>query len=625
MTRVHLDIETFSAVDLRKTNVYRYSTDPSFRILMLAWSFDGKPTMVITNEEAIWFAIIDLLRDPDVTLVAHNAMFERVCFGQLLGYNLNPARFDCTAARAAEYGYPTSLDGLAKALRCTPKDTAGTRLINLFCKPNRSGGRNDADSHPAEWLEFKSYCAQDVDTLREVDAVLPGWPTPVERAAWEADQHVNDRGVLVDLALAAAAAAAAEANKAVQKAEVTALTEVVNPASQPQLLSWFDGLLPDLTKETVRLALDEPGLLDGTQRRVLELRQDLALSASSKYTAALANVCPDGRLRGSMRFYGAHTGRWTGGAGVQPHNLPRMSPDEAALVDLQLGLGADPQALKSLVRSMFLGPFTVVDFSQIEARVLAWLAGESWILEAFRNGDDIYVETAERLGGLTRQQGKTTVLACGYAGGVGALKRMAGDRVAQCRVAGVEPDVSDAELDEGLEVIKTAWRDANPRTVAMWRSLTDAIDDGGQVGRVRLRRRGGVLQMRLPSGRSLYYHGLTFGSYTVAAPTLEEPDRRVQKNGWRYLNSKSPGRLPLYGGIITNNLVQGVARDLLAAALIRLEERGFPVVLHCHDEVLVEGEHDLEEIIKLVCEGPGWASGLPIDAEGFQCQRYRKG
>jgi DNA polymerase len=608
--KLYIDIETRSRQDLKTVGVYRYTECPDFRILMAAWAHDDGPITTAVGEGDI--LAIPGLFDPEVEKVAHNAQFERVCFSRLDGTGwLDAAEWRDTMALAAEYGHPLSLNGLARALGAPPKDDAGSKLIRLFCMPRRDGGWNDETTHPMEWLDFIAYCEQDVDTLREVDRRVGKWPTAVERRVWEADQRINDNGMQIDLEMARLAERASIANTKDMMQESVELTGLDNPNSIQQLGRWLreqDSPLPNLRAETVEEAL--AGDLPDRVRRVLELRLDLALASSSKYATGLATVSPDGRVRGGFRFFGAHTGRWSG-RGLQPQNLPRLAfkteaETEAAILDLKMGLGADPQTLKKLIRPLFLGPFTVVDYAAIEARVIAWLAGEEWALGAFRAGRDIYVETAERMGGLTRAQGKVAVLALGYNGAVNSLRAM-----------GAEGDDAD------LLALVVAWRRANRNIVKMWSLLEDAIEEGGQVGRhIRVSRHGSTMKIHLPSGRAIHYHHVRHGKYTVEDA---KTGKTIRKEGWRYANPRGGGNIGTYGGRLAENVTQAVARDLMAEALVRLHDRGYTVAAHVHDEILVEGEHDVAEIAKIMCELPDWAEGLPVDGEGFVCQRYRKG
>lgn len=608
---IYIDIETRSRSDLKKLGVYRYTEDPDFAVLMAGWSVDGGPVQVALGHEAI----LDIpgLLDPSVVKVAHNAQFERVCLGQLAKELLVPEQWCDTASIAAEHGYPVSLEAAAAALGAAPKDAAGSRLVKLFTVPNRDGSFNDDSSHPLEWLDFIAYCEQDVETLVEVHRLLGDWPTDMERKVWCADQRINDRGMAIDLELCRLAAFAVEQNKEAGKERFTELTGVDNPASVQQVMVWAaeQGLeLKNLRAETVQAVLDDPSTKP-EHAELLELRQELALAAGGKFTAALDVVSPDCRIRGGFRFFGAHTGRWTGQR-VQPQNLPRATVEfpEAHIAALKAGHGAEPDVLKALVRSMFVGPLTVVDYASIEARVVAWLANEEWVLQAFRDHRDIYVETAERMSTpskkLTRFDGKVAVLALGYNGGVNSLRAM-----------GAEGE------DKELRLLVDTWRRANPRIVRLWDTMAEAVDGGGRVGpHLKITRRGDTMKMHLPCGRAITYHGVKWERYVVIDP---ETKKKVFKEGWRYNDPKKGGaRIGTYGGRLVENATQAIARDVLAEALVRLDATGYPVVGHVHDEVIVEST-ELEAITELMVAQPSWGRGLPLDAEGFVCDRYRKG
>jgi DNA polymerase len=640
--KLYIDIETRSALDLKEVGVYRYVEDPQFRILMAAWAIDDEPVQIETD--SVHIDLIPGLWDPEVQKVAHNAAFERVCFsrfdGMPTGTYLDPEPWHDTAAIASERAYPASLDGAARVLSASPKDSAGTRLINLFCKPRRDGGWNNEHTHPEEWKAFMAYCRQDVVTLREIDEKLGDWPTETERLIFMADQRINDYGMRIDKRLARKAHLAALANAAKHEAEFRALTGVENPNSNPQLLAWRDReglrpLLPNFRAETVEKALEQD--LKPEHRKALELRQELALVAAKKFGSALACACEDDRLRGSFRFYGAHTGRWTGSR-TQPHNLPRLgfkeiADEEIAIYDLLNGNGATPTDLKRLVRPMFLGPMTVVDYSSIEARVIAWLAGEQWVLEAARDGRDLYVETAKMMGGLTRAQGKVAVLALGYNGGPNSLRVMAGDadyfdkhgnlsssggtmktsREAKSARGELIKHMSDEDL---YTFFVYPWRNANRQTVKLWANLQDAFYEGGEAGPLLFVEKDGKDRaIRLPSGRFIVYHGVGRRHDPETGRT-----RLVFKDF-----SRGGAPRDTYGGRLTENVTQAVARDLMGEALVRLHDHGFNVVGHVHDEVLVDGEHDPEVIKKIMCELPSWATGLPVDGEGNVFARYRKG
>jgi DNA polymerase len=326
-----IDIEAYSGTDLKKSGAYRYVEDPDFRILMIGYAFGDDPVELVDGVDVdIWLAETTELLNGDIVKIAHNAAFERVCFSRALGLPtgryLDPLQWHDTMAIAAERAYPQKLERLAPALGAEDKDSAGTRLINIFCTPNKAGVRTLPAEKPEDWEAFKAYCIQDVSTLRDVHHKLGGWPTPMERSIFYADQLINDRGLRIDVPMARAAYSASRLNHLEQKEEFTELSGVENPASVPQVQAWvaeqgLSKLLPTLRAEHVEKALRKD--LQPAQRRVLELRQELALAAPGKFRSALESVGGDGRLRGTFRFHGAHTGRWAG-RGVQPHNLPRL-------------------------------------------------------------------------------------------------------------------------------------------------------------------------------------------------------------------------------------------------------------------------------------------------------------
>lgn len=620
---LYLDYETKARVELKKFGVYAYTECPDFEALMCAWAINDEPVRLALSQSAC--LEIPGLTDDDVIKVAHNAQFERIVTSTIIGMPpgqyLDPEPWFDTAAIACEQGWPRSLAPLGKALGGELKDEAGTRLINLFCKPNRKGGWNDWTTHPAQWLEFVDYCEQDVYTLRDVFKRmkgLSGWPTLMERRVFMADQHMNDRGVTIDLWMAKEAVRAAAENAEEQTAEFTELSGVLNPNSNPQMMAWVkERELPikNLQAATIQGLLETE--LDPIDRRVLELRSELALVAFKKFQAAVGGVSPDGRLRGQFRFYGAHIGRWSG-RGVQLQNLPRAGLGstlevDTAILELKMGERVDPQTLKCLVRPLLVGPFTVFDYSAIEARVIAWLAGEVWALDAFRQGRDIYVETAERMSTptktLTRSHGKVAVLALGFAGGYNSLMNMG----------------FDGTKEEGQLLVRQ-WRKANPKIELFWSMMDDAIAAGGMVGQYikvthTRNHRGTTMHVRLPSGRSLNYHGVKWQRYRVEDPKTE---KMVSKEGWTYLNPGGNGYIGTYGGKLTENVVQAVGRDIMAEAMVALEDAGFAVVGTVHDELIIEGTHDLSEIKTLMCSPPDWATDMPINAEGGHLKRYSK-
>lgn len=622
MTELFIDIETYSSRNLKKVGAYVYTESPDFDIMMAAWAIDDDPVQIALAHEDIYS--IPGLWDPRVTKVAHNAAFERICFSAMgrgmlecdPGKYLDPRQFLDTQALAGEWGYPQKLEHLAKVLGVSEKDSAGTLLINFFCKPDRNGKRRRPEDHPEKWEKFIRYCMQDTETLREVRRALGEWPTPMEREFWIADQLINDVGLPIDTDLAHSAVEASKDNAFAQDVEFVMLTGVSNPNSGPQVTKWLrsNGVnLPNLQSDTIDDALLDPEIKPEI-RRGLELKQELALVAAKKFNAATERTSADGRLRGAFHFFGAHTGRWAG-RGVQFQNLPRQSlaaktdtdaevdaKIQAAVDKMKAGESVDAFTLKALVRSMFIGPFTVVDYAAIEARVVSWLAGEAWALQAFRDGRDIYVETAERMGGLSRQEGKVAVLALGYNGGVKALRRMGAEGT-----------------DAKLEFLRDQWREANPKIVEFWRQMEDSFRNGGPVGDfITVEKDASDRLVRLPSGRAVVYHNLK--------GKMEVDDWGRPRMRLNYASPMAPGlRTWTYGGKLTENITQAVARDVLAEAILRLHAEGHEIVGHVHDEVIIYGTPSLEGVIETMVVPPKWSTGLPIHAEGFQAPRYRKG
>lgn len=614
MSYLWLDIETFSEADLKKVGVYAYAADPSFEILFCWWTTDGVEYHLTVGAEEI--SEIPGLWDPRVTKVAHNAPFERVCFSELLRLladivdapvhepylDPDPETWLDTAAWAAALGLPRSLDKLAKALGIDPKDSAGTRLINTFCKLVR-GKRIRPEDKPLEWIEFLEYGRQDVVTLYEAHQALiaEGEWTESEREIYYVDQVINDRGVAVDVETARAAVEAGSENQSAAAEEMQSLLNIANANSVQQVTAGlaYAGLeIPDLTAETVEALLRRTDLTTD-QHRALELRQELALSAAKKF-AVMVDAQVDGRLRGSFRYHGAHTGRWAG-ALWQPHNLPRHMAEhpEAVIADLLMGLGASPLDLKGIIRSVILLNGVVVDYSEVEARVIGWYAGETWLLDALRAGKKIYVEQAARMeialpgSKFDRSDGKIATLALGFQGAVGALQAMG----------------ATGDEDDLLKLVK-AYRKTNPNIVQFWYDLDDAFKRGGEAGRIYIERFGDRRQHRrmfLPSGRALTYRSVA-----------------VNSEGEISFTDHRGVRTYTYGGRLAENATQAGARDILAAALVRLHNAGYEVVGHVHDEVMVQNTDDVERVSEIMCELPEWADGFPIAAKGGFMRRYMK-
>ena len=615
MTTLFLDLETYSPAPLKLTGVYPYAEHPETEILIFAYSWDGAPAQYVLGTQETIKQFGDVLQDPSVLKVAHNSNFDRVvlsaALGMPTGQYLDPNQWDDTMALAAERGLPLPLGELTKELKTTPKDSAGTRLINLFSQPDRHGVRTYAEEQPEDWAKFLDYALQDVDSMVEVWDLLPGWPTAQEREIWVTDQLINDYGIQTDTEFARWAVEQDEKNRENFHAQLRQLLGIENAGSVVQVKDGLSRLgldVPNLRADTLDELLEDPELT-ADQRRAIELRKESSLVAARKYSAIIHYTCSDGRARGGFRFYGAHTGRWSG-RGIQLQNLPRaqIRVPETALLDAQLGLDADPWTLKASVRSTLVGPFVVSDYAAIEARVLAWLADERWALDAFASGRDIYVETAERMGGLTRQQGKVAVLALGYQGGENSLRHMGAQGT-----------------DEDLRRMKVQWRRANPRIVSFWKDFESVFMDGGSVGRIRVEIDGSTRLVYLPSGRPLAYRRVRKEPWYMKTDEGET----IRKFGIRFTNSR--GRSDTYGGRLTENVVQAVSRDVLGDLLVRLAGQGLSVAGHVHDEVIVDagGVQDSQalrqQVEDMMSSGPEWAEGLPLSAESFYTERYMKG
>lgn len=643
-----LDIETYSPVDLAKCGVYKYTEHPDWRILMCSWALgDGEVHRAESHEEIL---AIPGLFDRKVLKIAHNASFERINLSRLKsrgrGKFLPPEQFFDTAALARAWGLPASLKDFAISVSAEEKDEAGTRLINLFSKPNRKGERVTAQEKPDDWAAFGAYCDQDVETMRQAAKMLGrGFPRN-ERAVYEVDQRINDRGVRVDTALAEAAERCFKDNRAEALKEIEKIAGVDNGNSVAQLRAWLKSRgvdTEDLRKDTVKELLE--GEIPDDVRRVLTLRQECAVSAAAKFTAAIRATNDDGRLRGTMQYFGASTGRFAGRL-IQFQNLARdgfktagggydTGAEEAAVGRLLEGGSIPSPELKKLIRPLLMGPFVVCDYSSIEARVMAWLTGEQWMIDAFRNDEDIYVATAAKLGGpekgFDRQHGKVASLALQYRGGIGAMIAMGGRNI-------LPKNTPEDVLRKRLQEIVNIWRAQSPAVRRFWSQLERILNTGGGVdtGLVSIEVKGQDRYVWLPSKRPIVYRGLTrrWKQPLDVDGTPLGPARLVP----HVLNTggdraRVPYK-PLHGGIITENIVQAVARDILVQALRNLEEAGWPVVTHIHDEVVCEIPQDkrdlseaelVAEVSEIMCRPPSWADDdLVIKAAGYTCQRYHK-
>ena len=648
--RLHIDIETYSGESLADCGVHRYAEHPDFRILLLAYAFDDAPVTVIDLASGVSLPapVRRALTDPQIIKVAHNATFERACIGRMLGQVLDPSQWECTMVQCARCGLPLSLGEAAKVLGLdAQKMTEGKALIKKFCTPHACGGslfENDSrirpESAPDEWATFKEYCRMDVEVERELDKAL-AWlePTEDERALYALDQTINDRGVAVDLQLVDHAVRMDVVYKARLNTEAQTITGLANPNSAQQLRTW-SGERTGLQLDTLRKG-DLPDIKaqtdDADVHRILQIRAEMAKTSCKKYEAMQATVCRDNRIRGLLQFHGTRTGRWAGRL-VQMQNLPQNHLDDLSLArqilkdgdldTMELCYGNVPDTLSQLIRTAFVAPegktFAVCDFSAIEARVLAWLAGEDWVLEVFHGHGKIYEATAAQMYGCDvseitktdprRQKGKIAVLALGYGGGVGALAAMGGERMglSQEDMAGIVRD----------------WRKANPHIVKAWALLEKAAQSCATTGidhktlGLRFHKEDdGTMTVRLPSGRLLCYRDMTLGRNRFGNTSLKYRGVNSETKQWTWVET--------YGGKLTENIVQAIARDCLAHALLQLEKLGIPTVFHVHDEVVCEVPKDhADEALKIIqnvfAYGADWAEGLPLKGAGYITDYYLK-
>lgn len=648
MKKLSCDIETFSDVDLIRCGVYKYADSPNFEMLLFAYAVDDGDVHIIdiAGGEELPEKIIQAIKSDTVVKTAYNAQFERVCLSRYLklpdGEYLNPQSWYCTAVQAAELALPLSLADVGSVLGLErQKMTEGKELIKYFCvpcKPTKSNGnctRNRPCHDINKWETFKKYCMRDVDVERQIADKLKMYPiSDEEHRLYVLDQIINDRGVLVDSELAEQAVKLNSIQTAVAVEQAYMITGLENPNSVTQLKQWLKekGVeIESLSKKSVKSLADET---DEDVSEMLKLRLLMAKTSVKKYEAVIRSVCSDNRVHGMMRFCGANrTGRWSGNI-LQPQNLPQNHlPDLTLARDivkdgdfemLDMMFGNVPNVLSELIRTVLIPKpnhrFIVADFSAIEARVLAWIAGEQWRIDTFKNGGDIYCASASKMfkvpvekhgvNGELRQKGKISELACGYGGSVGALKNM----------GAVEMGVQENEL-QGLI---NDWRNANPHIVRFWYEVGNAamkaIKEKTTVplGKLVFAYERGILFIRLPSGRRLSYIKPRIGTNRFGGDSIT----------YMGINSaKKWDRLETFGGKLTENIVQGTARDLLANALINAANAGYDTVFHVHDEIICEvpnGYGSVDELCKLMCIKPEWADGLPLNADGFECEYYKK-
>ena len=639
-----IDIETYSDVDLISCGVYKYSSSPYFEILLIAYSVDDEETVCIdvANGEEPPKEFIEMLFDDTVTKTAFNANFERTCFSNYYQHSFRPEAWRCTAVQAAMLALPLSLEGVGAVLGLDKqKMTEGKELIKYFCSPCKAtksnGGRtrNLPKDAPEKWRQFKTYCIRDVDVEKQIRQRLAKFPIPKrEQEIYCLDQRINDRGIMVDRNLVNHAVACDLLYKETATARAYELTGLENPNSVSQLKLWLKekGLEVDsLAKDTVK---DLSMKAEGDVQEVLKLRLATSKTSVKKYEAIDRSVCAENRVHGLLQFYGANrTGRWAGRL-VQIHNLPQNHlPDlelaralvsEGRYEEVELFYESTPNVLSELIRTAFVAKpgcrFIISDYSAIEARVLAWLAGEEWRLQVFETHGKIYEASASAMFHVPieeitktsplRQKGKISELALGYGGAVGALTSMGALKMGL--------------TEEELPGLVSTWRSANPHITAFWWAVDDAAITAvrdkktSRVGRVSFEYKSGILFVTLPSGRKLSY---------------VKPRMMLNKFGREGLTYEGIGeskkwmRLETYGPKLVENIVQAASRDILAEAMLRLEKEGFDIVCHVHDEVVLEvpdGKSSVEEVNEIMAVNPVWTEGLPLKAAGFESPFYKK-
>lgn len=641
---LEMDIETYSDVDLIKCGVYAYVDSPAFEVLLFAYSFDGEETKVIDLAQGeklpaeVEFAIFD----ESIIKTAFNANFERTCLSKHFGRQISPKSWHCSAVQAAMLALTRSLEDVGAVLGLEKqKMKEGKDLIRYFCvpcKPTKTNGgrtRNLPCHAPEKWELFKTYCKRDVDVEKAIRYKLRNFPIPKsEMEVYRLDQEINDRGILVDKKLVEQAVAGDLLLKEIVTKRAYELTGLENPNSVAQIKGWLEGKgveVDSLSKQAVTELIRES---DGEVEELLKLRLLMAKTSVKKYEAIERSVCSDGRVHGLLQFYGANrTGRWAGRL-VQVQNLPqnhivdlelaRNLVKQGRFEDVELLYDSTPKVLSELIRTAFIPKpgcrFLVADFSAIEARVLAWLAGEQWRLDVFSSHGKIYEASASAMfhvpieeikkGSPLRQKGKIAELALGYGGSVGALTSMGA--------------LNMGLVEEELAPLVSTWRSANPHITQFWwdvdAAAIKAVTEKKQtrVGKISFEYKSGILFATLPSGRKL--------AYVKPRMALNKFDRK----GLTYEGigeSGKWGRIETYGPKLVENIVQGTARDLLAEAMLRLKKRGFDIVMHIHDEAVLEvpeGVSSVEEVCTIMAEQPEWAKGLPLRADGYECAFYKK-
>ena len=654
-----IDLETFSSVPIGKAGAYKYVQSQDFEILLFAYSLNDSPVVVVdlAQGEVLPDWLYKAIESPEYIKHAYNAAFEWYCLSKFYGHLLPVDQWRDTMLHGLYCGYTAGLDATGKALGLPAekqKLSVGKALIRYFCvpcNPTQSNGgrhRNLPKHDPDKWDLFKTYCLGDVTTEKEIERRLSAFPVPDDiEKQWQTDLLINARGVAVDMGMVRGALEIGAQSRDRLMQEAISITGLENPNSIAQLSTWLekatDTPVTDLRKDTVAAML-ESNAVTGSANRMLEIRQELGKTSTKKYDAIEAAVCADGRVRGLLQFYGANrTGRWAGRL-VQVQNLPRtyigqLPPAREAVRNkqedkLRFLYGSVPDTLSQLIRTSFVASegnkLVDADFSAIEARVISWLAGEQWRLEVFRTHGKIYEASASQMFGVPlekikkgnpeyalRQKGKVAELALGYQGSSGALIAMGA-----LKMGIPEDDLPD---------IVSRWRDSNKRIVDLWYSLESAAVSVIQTGHpagvrgLMLAREMDIengldfLTITLPSRRKLYYAKPSLGENSWGRPSILYYGVNQTTKQWTQLET--------YGGKLVENCVQAIARDCLAIAIERLEAAGFPVVFHIHDEVVVDcpaEKADLDEVVRLMSLPIPWAPDLPLNADGWVGDFFRK-
>lgn len=650
--RLYLDFETFSDVDIGKCGAFKYMESSVFSILLLAYAFDDDPvTLVDLASGEPWPPeFLGALASPEVVKIAHNAAFERAALARVIGYQPPELWFD-TMILAGVCGLPMSLDAAGKALNL-PEDQAkmkeGKALIRYFCqpcKPTKANGgrdRNLPEHAPEKWQTFRDYCARDVETMRTIHNALTQWtPDETEHRFWCLDARINEKGIRIDRDLVTRAIAMDLKSKEELTAKAIDLTGLDNPKSVSQIKTWlFDQEgkeFPSLNKKVIADVVSE--LKTDEAKRFMEIRSELSKSSTAKYEAMLRSACADDHCKGCFQFYGANrTGRFAGRL-VQLQNLPQNHLEPLADIrqlvrdghysTLTAVFGGVSRVLSELIRTALIpedgDQFLVSDFSAIEARVIAWIAGEQWRLDVFKNGGDIYCASASQMfhvpvekhgvNGELRQKGKIAELALGYGGGIGALRAFGADKMG----------MTEEEMQETVDL----WREASPRICALWKDLERTaircvVRGGTQVAPMsgaRFDKEQGVLWMTLPSGRRIAYWGAEYGESRL------HPGRKTLTYMGVDQTTKKWSRIETWGGKLTENCVQATARDCLREAMLALDEAGYDIRAHVHDEVIVTepiGGRTVDEMSEIMGREIPWAPGLPLRADGYATAFYKK-